>query len=126
MSQPQSTKDTERGSGSVLGLALLLVLFLLLILTGSIMAGLTANRQASKAADLAALSAADAARGLRPEDPCQLAQEIASANGAHLVACTAPAGHPGTIDVRVSVELAGPLAFLGPAQGLARAGPPPG
>lgn len=51
-----------------------------------IVAGLTAHRQASAAADLAALAAAG--RSLSDESmACEAAAESAAANGARLVAC---------------------------------------
>lgn len=99
-----------------------------LLLVGISCAGLigvvAANHRAAKAADLAALAAADAARGLTSGDPCDRAQEVATANLAHVSACVLPPGLSGTVDIRTSVDIAGPFAFLGPAQGVSRAGPP--
>lgn len=99
-----------------------------LLIVGVTCAGLigvvTANHRAAQAADLAALAAADAARGLTTGDPCGRAEKVAQANRAHLVACALPPGLAGTADIRTSVDIAGPFAFLGPAQGVSRAGPP--
>ncbi|MCP3426983.1 hypothetical protein NBM05_13430 [Rothia sp. AR01] len=83
------------------------------------------NQRAATAADLAALAAADAARGLRDGIPCEEAERTAASNGARMTDCAAAPGIVGGMDVRVSVGLAPAVGFLGPARGLARAGPPP-
>ena len=53
----------------------------------------------------------------------RLAFCVAQENGANLAACTEPS-RPDTMDVRVSVPITGPFAFLGDAKGQARAGAP--
>jgi len=78
---------------------------------------------AATAADLSALAAADTLRGLSEGEPCANAARIAQENGANLAACTEPS-RPDTMDVRVSVPITGPFAFLGDAKGQARAGAP--
>jgi secretion/DNA translocation related TadE-like protein len=111
----------ERGAGTVLALGVALVVImgaaLLLLLAQSAVAA----SRAAAAADLAALAAADAARGITPGDPCAVARAVALKNNAAVRVCSqAP-----DASVQVHVELnAGPL--LGVARGLARAGPPPG
>lgn len=85
----------------------------------------SAQQRATTAADLAVLAAADSARGLRPGQPCQLAQTIAEANGAQLTACAQPSGLPGVVDARVQVEIPAPYQLLGKAEAISRAGPPP-
>ena len=82
-----------------------------------------AHRRAATAADLSALAAADTLRGLSEGEPCANAARIAQENGANLAACTEPS-RPDTMDVRVSVPITGPFAFLGDAKGQARAGAP--
>ena len=82
----------------------------------------SANRRASSAADLSALAAADAYRGLAPGDPCKVAEEWAARNGARLEACTFP-DRPETVEVTVAVPVSGPMSALGPAR--MRAGPGP-
>ena len=82
-----------------------------------------ANRRAAQAADLAALAAADALRGITPGDPCDIAAQVARNNNANLMGC-ALADRPETVDIRVSSAVHGPFAFLGDAQGTSRAGAP--
>lgn len=100
----------------VLGALLLAVLMLA-------QAGVAAHR-AGKAADLAALAAADTARGLVAGDPCGTAARVARDNGAELVVCRLVEPERVVVDVRTAVDLTGPLARLGPATGVSRAGPP--
>ncbi|ALU40789.1 hypothetical protein AS188_14720 [Kocuria flava] len=114
----------DRGSGTVhvLGLTAVLAVLLLAVLLLA-QAGAAAHR-AGRAADLAALAAADTARGLAPGDPCGTAQRVARQNGAELVLCRLVEPERVVVDVRTTVALRGPAAALGPATGLARAGPP--
>ena len=81
----------------------------------------SANRRASAAADLSALAAADAYRGLTEGDPCAVATDLAERHGAHLESCTFP-DRPETVEVTVAVPVAGPMSALGPARVRARAG----
>lgn len=111
----------DQGSGTVLVLgAGLVVLILSVAVLLMLQAGVAANRAAT-AADLSALAAADTLRGLRTGDPCTVAAEVATRNGAELASCT-----PESADqsVQVATEVAVPLLPL-PATGQARAGPPP-
>lgn len=117
-------ESKERGSGTVLAIGLVTVLLLLAVFMTGLMGVMQAKQGAAKAADLAALIAADTARGLREGDPCQVAAQVAEDNGATLVGCAAPAGRSGTIDVRVSHSVRGAFAFLGEAEAISRAGPP--
>ena len=109
----------ESGAGTVLGAGLALAMLLLMTLVvGLGQAAVTAARAAT-AADLSALAAADAYRGLAQGDACQVAAEISLHNGAQLLECTL---HPDlSVQVAVSVRTTLPWA----AQGRARAGPPP-
>lgn len=77
---------------------------------------------ASTAADLSALAAADALRGIDPTgtDACAVAESTAERNGARLLSCAA--GEQSTVTVTVAVE----QAFGADAEATAKAGPPPG
>lgn len=99
-----------------LGLVVVVVMALLLLLA---QASAAASRAAA-AADLAALAAADALRGVTTGEPCLVAAALAARHKATLVNCTEGADQ----SVEVSMEMpAGPI--LGAATGRARAGPPP-
>jgi len=97
-------------------MVVIMALTLLLLLAESAVAA----SRAAAAADLAALAAADAARGITSGEPCAVAREVALKNNATLAACAE--GPDDTVQVRTEFS-AGP--FLGAATGLARAGPPP-
>jgi len=111
--------DADRGSATVLVLALCLVV----ALAGGVVATLgtvaVARHRAESAADLAALAAADrAASGVGPA--CAAASSAAVAVGARLLRC----GLDGDVAmVTVAVRAAGPAAGLGTARATARAGP---
>jgi secretion/DNA translocation related TadE-like protein len=110
----------ERGSGTILSLGLVAVLGVLLAsLLLLAQAGVMASRAAT-AADLSALAAADAARGLTSGRPCSVAATVAAEHGARVTDC----GTTGGGIVEVGTELLQPFLF-GPATGRARAGPPP-
>lgn len=112
---------SERGSGTVLALALVFVLLVAGAAVGLVaQAGVLASRAAA-AADLAALAAADAARGLAPGEPCAVAAEVAARNDARISSCSIEGGDT----VQVGTELFTRSPF-GTATGLARAGPPAG
>lgn len=110
----------ERGSGTVLAVGLALtVLAAMAIALLFVQAAVFAGRAAS-AADLAALAAADALRGLTEGEPCTVALEVASRHGATVVSCIEGAGQ--TVEVRTELV---ERTVAGPATGQARAGPPP-
>lgn len=100
---------------------MLLVVFAALMLV--VAAALTliqvqvAASRAAGTADLAALSAADAARGLMLGDPCSLAETTVTAHGAVMTQCDVAA--PGVAYIRV--EVATPVGFTASAE--SRAGP---
>lgn len=101
---------------AALGMAVVMVMALLLLLAHAA----AAASKAAAAADLAALAAADALRGVSAGEPCLVAAGVAARHEARLVSCT----EEGDQSVEVRTELsAGPL--LGVATGRARAGPPP-
>ncbi|HKU29342.1 Rv3654c family TadE-like protein [Arthrobacter sp. NyZ413] len=113
------TRGQEVGAGTVLALALGLVV---MICMGAALllaqAAIVAHRAAS-AADLAALAGADAARGLTAGDPCTTAGETAVRHGASLANCAVSGGE--IVDVTTRVD----RGMVGTATGRARAGPPP-
>lgn len=121
--RPQPTENPEEGSGTVLAVGIIAALLILVTVIIGFAGVSMANRRAAQAADLAALAAADALRGITPGDPCDVAAQVARDNNANLVGC-ALADRPETVDIRVNSAVHGPFAFLGDAQGTSRAGAP--
>lgn len=117
-------EDAERGSNTVASLGLICVLLVLGLTLAGLVGVVSANHRAATAADLAALAGADAARGLTSGQPCSVAADVAGRNGASLAGCALTSDLSGTVDVRVTIPIEGPFAFLGSAEGLSRAGPP--
>lgn len=117
--QESSVNKDETGAGTVVAAGLALAMLLLLALVLALGQAAVAAAKAAKAADLAALSAADSYRGLAPGDPCNVAADVAAHNGAVLTSCSLG----GDFSVQVEVSVGTPLPW--PATGLARAGPPP-
>ena len=117
-----STRPDERGSATVLVLAMMAVLVTVGAALAVVVAMVAAHREAQAAADLSALAGArDAARG---RDGCAGAARIASANGARLTACSVTVSARGSV-VDLSVEVPGPR-WLGQTPDLgarSRAGP---
>ena len=112
---------SEEGSGTVLALTIIAALLVLTVVIAGLIGVVSANRRASAAADLSALAAADAYRGLTEGDPCAVAADLAERHGAQLESCTFP-DRPETVEVTVAVPVAGPMGMLGPAKVRARAG----
>jgi secretion/DNA translocation related TadE-like protein len=80
--------DGERGSGSVLAVA---VLACVLVMTAAVVptsAALVVKQRVVAAADAAALATADTASGLVAGVPCDAGRRIAQRNGAALTACS--------------------------------------
>lgn len=109
----------ESGAGTMLAAGLALAVLLLMALVLGLGQAAAAAARAATAADLAALAAADAFRGLSQGMPCQLAAEVSERNGATLQECMLAGDR--SVQVRVSVGTSLPW----PAHGSARAGPPP-
>lgn len=121
---PKATSKNQRpeeGSGTVLALTIIAALLVVTVVIAGLIGVVSANRRASAAADLSALAAADAYRGLTEGDPCAVAADLAERHGAHLEFCTFP-DRPETVEVTVAVPVAGPMGMLGPARVRARAG----
>jgi secretion/DNA translocation related TadE-like protein len=76
-----------RGSGSLLGVALVGAIVCLVAVVVPLYAVLAARSSVAGAADAAALAAADARVGAVSGYPCERAAEVASANGTAVVAC---------------------------------------
>ncbi|MCR2051335.1 flp pilus-assembly TadE/G-like family protein [Actinomyces bowdenii] len=110
----------ERGSGTVMALAVIaVVLSLGLGATGLIQAQ-GASGRARSAADLAALAGATALSSvISPGDPCATAGRVAQANGARLTSCRI-SGEDVSVDVVVPVSVLGLARQAGAS---ARAGP---
>ncbi|WP_152978081.1 MULTISPECIES: Rv3654c family TadE-like protein [Micrococcales] len=122
---PRGLRDgPDRGSGSVLAVALLGAIMVMVVFVIAAGQAAWAHHRARTAADLAALAAADAARGLTSGEPCAVARRVAEANGARLVGCCPPSDRGEVRDVRVEADVPAWLGRLGPVTGLARAGPP--
>lgn len=109
----------ELGAGTVTVLASVGAALVLLVGALGLGTAAVSAARAGAAADLAALSAADAFRGLHPADPCALAEQTALRHGAAVTQCELQEG--GTVLVSLSLSTALPW----PAEGTARAGPPP-
>ena len=114
-------EQPEEGSGTVLALTIIAALLVVTVVIAGLIGVVSANRRASAAADLSALAAADAYRGLTEGDPCAVAADLAERHGAHLESCTFP-DRPETVEVTVAVPVAGAMGVLGPARVRARAG----
>jgi len=115
--QQGAAGDRERGSGSVLVVAMLGAIVAVAASALAVIGAVAAHTRAAAAADLAALAAADAVSGRVPGIPCELANVVARANGAALTSCT---------QSRADVTVATVVPYLGASAGArARAGPPP-
>ena len=75
--RPQPTENPEEGSGTVLAVGMIAALLILATVIIGFAGVSMANRRAAQAADLAALAAADALRGITPGDPCDVAAQVA-------------------------------------------------
>lgn len=78
----------ERGSGTVLGLALVGAIAAPTLIILSAITVFSTVRETAGAADAAALAAADSLSGHLPGDPCALAAAVATHNRARLTDCT--------------------------------------
>jgi secretion/DNA translocation related TadE-like protein len=110
-------RDHERGSGSILTVALLGAVFTVTAVLIPVLALLPVNQAVQGAADAAALAAADTASGLVPGVPCEMAALAARLNGAGLAGCTVD-----DLVATVSVSRSAGIFTIGSS---ARAGPAP-
>lgn len=106
----------DAGSVTAVGALVVLALTALSLVLVSGVTGLVQDRRATVAADLAALSAAAVVHRVGVDEACVLAGQVADANGADLVACSAVDGGqtsyglPGEQGVQVRVSIAGAAA----------------
>lgn len=107
----------DRGSGSVLALAVLGVVTIVALAVLALGVALADRQRVIGAADAAALAAADAASGAVAGAPCVLAAHLAAAGGARLDSCVVD-GLVATVAVSANI---GPARFTARS----RAGPPP-
>lgn len=84
------------------------IVLILVTAIGSLGQAFVAHSRAQNAADLAALAAADAVRGLAPGEPCEIAKEVAKRNGGHLTDCRASLSEQSAYVV-IDVDIPGPL-----------------
>jgi secretion/DNA translocation related TadE-like protein len=77
----------DRGSGSVLGIAVLAAVVGITLVVLPLYGAFAARQAVSGAADAAALAAADTRAGVVSGYPCELAQAIAELNATRLVNC---------------------------------------
>ncbi|MGY2745121.1 Rv3654c family TadE-like protein [Pseudarthrobacter sp. O4] len=117
---PVPVHEPERGSGTVLALGLGMVLITAIVLILFLAQSAVMASRAAAAADLAALAAADAVRGITAGEPCTVASEVARRNNARVLSCSEGTGE--TVQVRTELNAG---TVFGAATGLARAGPPP-
>lgn len=108
-------RRSDRGSGTVLALAIASVGVALALLVGGLGLAVIARHRATAAADLAALAAA----GAEPPS-CAVAADLARRNGARLGECLVAPDGSVTVTVGVSIGLPGAHQ----AVGRARAGTP--
>lgn len=113
------TITTDEGASTAMMLTVLGALMLLFATALTLIQVHVAASRAAAAADLAALGAADAARGLVAAEPCSLAAETVAAHGAHMTDCNISA--PGVAYIHVQVDT--PIGFTATAE--SRAGPKP-
>ncbi|MFC0583046.1 Rv3654c family TadE-like protein [Micrococcoides hystricis] len=116
---PRSSTRGERGSATVsIALAVTLALFLVAIV-GLWIQAIVLQVQAQRAADLGALAAADAHRGLTGHAPCAIAGQLVSHNGAELTSCQL-GDRSATVTVQLwwlrAVSRAGDVALLRQSQ----------
>ncbi|ALV46994.1 hypothetical protein MB46_17420 [Arthrobacter alpinus] len=109
----------ENGAGTVLATGLVFAILVLMLMVMALGHAAVAASKAATAADLSALAAADAYRGLSTGPPCQIAGDVAALHGASLIECRLA----GDQSVQVKVSIKTVLPWL--STGMARAGPPP-
>lgn len=119
---PPGPRGPERGSGTVLALALVMVLCLLTASGTVLLSAVVASHRARAAADLAALAAAGPwVEGVSLDSACARATRVAAANGATLRSCAASGE-----SLVVAVGVRPGIGLVPAAEARARAGPPPG
>ncbi|WP_169332126.1 Rv3654c family TadE-like protein [Acaricomes phytoseiuli] len=122
----KGAKDRRKESGATTVLVAVIAAFCILSFTliAAWFTAAQAQKNASNAADLGALAAADAARGLSAGEPCRVSEALVQRHGAQQESCAIEATGD-TVKVTVTMALPGMLQPLGPARAQARAGLPP-
>ncbi|MFW6205409.1 MAG: Rv3654c family TadE-like protein [Actinomycetota bacterium] len=113
----RSAGARERGAGSVLVLAAVLVIVTALLAVATLGSGYRARHRAAAAADLSALAAAETLRS--GDDPCAAAEKVSMANGASLRSCAVEGWE---VEVAAATAIRGPLRWLPDPVRRARAG----
>lgn len=117
---PSRGRLQERGSGTVLALAVVAVLLSLGLLAVGLVQAQSATAHAQAGADLAALAGATALSSvLAPADPCVVAGQVATANQVELTGCSIT-GEDVTVRTEAQARVLGVPRV---AVGSARAGP---
>jgi secretion/DNA translocation related TadE-like protein len=109
-------RSDDRGAGSVLALAVVAALGLGMSVLLPFTLLLPIKPRVKGAADAAALAAADAAVGLVPGAPCELAATVADANGSSVLTCR--------VDGLVATVSTGTTVLGVPISATSSAGPP--
>lgn len=112
--QDDDGSGRQRGSGSILAVAVIGALAALFSLLLPLAIVLSAKQKVWSSADAAALAAADVAVGIAPGAPCVAAASVAGANGVEVTVCRVDGS---TATVRTTVVI---LGFL--VRGQATAG----
>lgn len=107
----------DDGASTAMMLTVFAALMLLLAAALTLVQVHVAASRAAVAADLAALAAADAARGLMMGEPCALAAQTVDAHGAAMTDCQI--ADPGVAHIQVQIQA--PVGFTATAE--SRAGP---
>ncbi len=107
----------EDGASTAMMLTVFAALMLLLAAALTLIQVQVAASRAAAAADLAALAAADAARGLMLGEPCAMAAQTVDVHGAEMTDCQIT--DPGVAHIQVQLEV--PVGLTATAE--SRAGP---
>ena len=95
---------SDRGSGSILGVAILGAVLVVISLVFPFQVVLAAKQRVASAADASALAAADVAAGMIPGFPCPAASRVAGEHGAAVTHCQIEGT---TVTVRTSTIILG-------------------
>lgn len=101
----RTTIATDEGASTAMMLTVFAALMLLIAAALTLIQVHVAASRAAVAADLAALSAADAARGLMVGEPCALAESTIRAHGASMTTCQLEDQGVVHIEVRLGVPI---------------------
>lgn len=101
----------ERGTATVMAVALTAFALVLMGAVGFAARSALIKAHAEGTADLAALGAADAARGKVPGEPCKVAKEMVEREGLDMADCVARTDL-GTVKVEVKAKMPKPLKAI--------------